>query len=165
MELLVFTGDELQNAVPASVGYGDVYEITASGLSVGAGLRVCKSVAEPFLKSERREAEVGIEQDFNENARSDGYPDAEHQWQVAFLEVTDRRAIDVDITENFDYYPCFGKPQSDLARAAAQCRKEAEQGNLEAQIMLAEYYKNPNSDLPDVDYAVVRRRMIRESTK
>jgi hypothetical protein len=82
-----------------SVGYGDVYEITGAGFSVGAGLRVCKSVAEPFLKYERREAEVGIEQEFFENARADDYPDAEEQWQVAFLGVTDRRAIDVDITE------------------------------------------------------------------
>jgi TPR repeat protein len=132
-----------------SVGYGDVYEITASGLSVGSGLRVCKSVAEPFLKSERREAEVGIEQEFYENARSDDYPDAEHQWQVAFLEVTDRRAIDVDITENFEYSPCFGEPQSDLAGAAAKFRKEAEQGSVEAQMMLADYYTNPNSGIPE----------------
>jgi len=132
-----------------SVGYGDVYEITASGFSVGSGLRVCKSVAETFLKSERREAEVGIEQEFYENARSDDYPDAEHQWQVAFLEVTDRRAIDVDITENFEYSPCFGEPQSDLAGAAAKCRKEAEQGSVEAQMMLADYYTNPNSGIPE----------------
>ena len=82
-----------------SVGYGDVYEITGAGFSVGAGLRVCKSVAEPFLKSERREAEIGIEQEFFDNAKQDDYPDAEDQWQVAFLAMADRRAIDVDITE------------------------------------------------------------------
>jgi len=132
-----------------SVGYGDVYEITAAGYSVGSVLRVCKSVAVPFLKSERREAAVGIEQEFYENARSDDYPDAEHQWQVAFLDVTDGRAIDIDITENFDYVPCFGEPQSDLAGAAARCRKEAEQGSVEAQIMLADYYTNPSSDVPE----------------
>jgi len=82
-----------------SVCYGDVYEITASGFSVGSGLRVCKSVAEPFLVFERREAEVGIEQEFYENALSDGDLDAEQHWHIAFLQVTDRRAIDVDINQ------------------------------------------------------------------
>jgi hypothetical protein len=82
-----------------SVIYGDVYEITAAGFSSGSGLRVCKSVAEPFLKSERQEAEIGIEEEFYENAKSDDYPNAEEYWQLAYLEVTDRRAIDVDITE------------------------------------------------------------------
>jgi len=86
-----------------SVIYGDVYEITASGFSTGAKLRVCKSVAEPFLKSERREAMAGIEREFYANARSDDYPDAENQWFVDFVQATDMRAIDVNIWENGDW--------------------------------------------------------------
>jgi hypothetical protein len=85
------------------VVYGDVYEITASGFSSGAKLRVCKSVAEPFLKSERREAVAGIEQEFYDNARSDGDTDAENQWFVDFVQATDPRAIDVNIWENLEW--------------------------------------------------------------
>jgi len=86
-----------------SVVYGDVYEITAGGISIGAKLRVCKSVAEPFLRSERREAIAGIEREFYANARSDDYPDAENQWFVDFVQLTDSRAIDVNIWENPDW--------------------------------------------------------------
>jgi hypothetical protein len=82
--------------LPDESAYGDVYELTASGASVGASLTVCKTVAEPFLKSERREAEVGIEKEFFENARDSG-DDA--PWQVRFLKVTDPRTIDVEIGE------------------------------------------------------------------
>ena len=76
-----------------SVVYGDVFEITVGG----AILRVCKSVAEPFLKSERREAISGIELEFFQNARHSGFE--EDEWRVGSFDVADPRAIDMDINE------------------------------------------------------------------
>ena len=62
--------------------YDDVYEITASGVSSGARLWICKSVAEPFDRSERCETMVGIENDFFANAVSDGEPKG--AWEINF---------------------------------------------------------------------------------
>jgi len=45
---------------------------------------------------------AGIEREFYANARSDDYPDAENQWFVDFVQLTDPRAIDVNIWENLD---------------------------------------------------------------
>ena len=73
---------------------GDVYEITASGLSIGANLRICKSVAEPFTEAERREAMVGIERDFFVSVRND--EEDEDEWRIDFLD---------DILKPID--PCF----------------------------------------------------------
>ena len=78
-----------------TVPYGDVYEITASGCSTGANLRICKSVAEPFSKAERREAMVGIEREFHENARAGG--EDENVWEIDFSEPTDPCVIDMDV--------------------------------------------------------------------
>jgi hypothetical protein len=77
-----------------SVYYGDVFEITARPSVI---LRVCKSVSEPFLKYERREATAGIEQEFFQNARQSGYENDE--WRVDGSGVNDPRAIDVEINE------------------------------------------------------------------
>jgi hypothetical protein len=94
-----------------SVMYGDIYEMTASGFSSGARLRICKSTGEAFLKSERREAEAGIEREFYENAREDGHEEPDEQWSFSILDNMDQRAIDMDICENFDYEPT--NPDSD----------------------------------------------------
>jgi hypothetical protein len=59
--------------------------------------RALSPLAEPFLKSERREAIAGIEREFYANARSDDYPNAENQCFVDFVQQTDLRAIDVNI--------------------------------------------------------------------
>jgi hypothetical protein len=84
------------SALPdVSVLYGDVYEITASGFSRGAYLRVCKSVAEPFGESERLETMAGIENDFFANAASDGEP--EGKWHINFLHSEDPRVIEADV--------------------------------------------------------------------
>jgi hypothetical protein len=84
------------NALPTEgVLYDDVYEITASGVSSGARLRICKSVAQPFGESERSETIVGIENDFFANAASDGEP--EGAWQINFLDSEDPRVIEADI--------------------------------------------------------------------
>ena len=84
------------SALPdVSVIYGDVYEITASGFSRGAYLRVCKSVAEPFGESERFETMAGIENDFFANAASDGEP--EGKWHINFLHSEDPRVIEADV--------------------------------------------------------------------
>lgn len=77
-----------------SVYYGDVFEITQN---TGLLLRVCKSVAEPFLKYERREAAAGIEHSFFWNARQSGFNDDE--WRLDSSGVNDPRAIDVEINE------------------------------------------------------------------
>ncbi len=77
-----------------SVVYGDVYEITASGFSSGAYLRVCKSVAEPFSESERTEAMVGLKREFFENADSSEDGDA---WRIKFRRSKDPRVIEADI--------------------------------------------------------------------
>ena len=77
-----------------SVYYGDVFEITQN---TGLLLRVCKSVAEPFLKYERRQATAGIVQEFFQNARQSGFEDDE--WRVDGSGVNDPRAIDVEIDE------------------------------------------------------------------
>jgi len=78
-----------------AVPYGDVYEISASGLSSGANLRICKSVAEPFSEAERREAMVGIEREFHENARADG--EDENVWEIDFSEPIEPCVIDADV--------------------------------------------------------------------
>jgi hypothetical protein len=84
------------NALPSEgVLYDDVYEITASGVSSGARLVICKSVAEPFGEAERFETTAGIENDFFANAASDGEP--EGGWQINFLESEDPRVIAADI--------------------------------------------------------------------
>ena len=83
-----------------TVPYGDVYEITASGLSVGANLRICKSVAEPFSEAERREAMIGIEREFHENARADG--EDENVWEINFSEPTDPCVIEAEVVEAWD---------------------------------------------------------------
>jgi hypothetical protein len=77
-----------------SAYYGDVFEITQR---FGLILRVCKSVAEPFFKRERREAAAGIEQEFFDNARQSGYEGDE--WRVDSSGVNDPRAVDVEINE------------------------------------------------------------------
>ena len=77
-----------------SVYYGDVFEITAGP---GVVLRVCKSVAEPFLKSERREATAAIEQEFLENARQSGFED--DYWRLDSSGINDPRAVDMEINE------------------------------------------------------------------
>jgi hypothetical protein len=80
-----------------SVLYGDVYEITAAGFSVGSYLRVSKSVAEPFLETERAGVMRGIEKEFFANAASDGH--AIGDWQINFRELDDGRLIEADIWE------------------------------------------------------------------
>ncbi len=77
------------------VAYGDVYEITASGYSCGAFLRICKSVAEPFRESERFETMAGIKREFFDNARADGEPKG--AWKLNFLESEDPRLIEVNV--------------------------------------------------------------------
>jgi len=78
-----------------AVPYGDVYEITASGLASGANLRICKSVAEPFSEAERREALAGIEREFHQNARADG--EDENVWEIDFSEPIEPGVIDADV--------------------------------------------------------------------
>jgi hypothetical protein len=81
-----------------SVYYGDVYEITAGGVSRGAHLRICKSVAEPFSEGERFQARAGIEREFFENSYADGEPIG--TWKVNFRSPENLRLIEVDIVKN-----------------------------------------------------------------
>ena len=83
------------HALPGGALYDDVYELTASGVSCGKRLRICKSVAEPFGESERLETMVGIENDFFSNAASDGEPKG--KWQINFRDPGDSRLIEADV--------------------------------------------------------------------
>lgn len=79
------------------VSYGDVYEITASGFSCGAYLRVSKSVAEPFSQLERIETMKAIELEFFANAAEDG--EDEGSWQITFKKSRDPRVIEAIVEE------------------------------------------------------------------
>ena len=70
--------------LPNEKVYGDVYEITASGYSSGANLKICKSIAEPFSEAERREAMVGIERDFFQSARAEG--EGRNEWRIDWMD-------------------------------------------------------------------------------
>lgn len=87
--------DEVTNVSPlpnVSVLYGDVYEITASGFSCGAQLRICKSVAEPIGPRERIGMMKGIRQEFLDNADEAG--ETKGEWQIRFRKPKDRRLIE-----------------------------------------------------------------------
>jgi hypothetical protein len=90
--------EEVTNISPLpdeTVGYGDIYEITASGYSCGAYLRVCKSVAEPFHGSERSGAMAGIKREFCENAADAGEEDG--AWRIKFRKSKEPCLIEADI--------------------------------------------------------------------
>jgi hypothetical protein len=94
--LLLGGGTATVHPLPNSaVPYGDVYEITASGSSFGANLRICKSVSEPFSETERREAIVGIGREFHKNAKDDG--ENENMWEINFHEPIEPCVIDADV--------------------------------------------------------------------
>jgi len=80
-----------------SVRYGDLYEISASGFSVGAKVSVIRSTAEPFTDAEREALEKGIRRNFYANADEDG--DDEEAWDLQFLDSDDPRWVVFDVTE------------------------------------------------------------------
>jgi len=65
--------------------YGDVYEAIVYSYR-GERLRVCKSIAEPFLEAERVDAMDEIEQGFLQNASEEG--DDPRTWRVNFRRLT-----------------------------------------------------------------------------
>jgi hypothetical protein len=91
--------DELRSVHPLpdeSVLYGDIYEITASGFSEGSYLRLYKSVAKPFGKTERKQTIGGLVRDFLENAKDSG--EEEDAWVITFREPADSRVIEMDVS-------------------------------------------------------------------
>jgi hypothetical protein len=77
--------------------YGDIYEITAGGMSSGAYIRVCKSVAEPFKETERAQTMIGLRREFYANLLSDSK--SKEEWQFNFRDFDDPRIIEADIIE------------------------------------------------------------------
>ena len=109
------------NALPTEgVLYDDVYEITASGVSSGARLWICKSVAEPFDRSERCETMVGIENDFFANAVSDGEPKG--AWEINFRDSGDPRLIEADIKPGDIYMRAGAGRSPTMRRRRSPCR-------------------------------------------
>jgi hypothetical protein len=87
-----------------STVYGDVFEGIVYSYS-GERLRVCKSIAEPFLEAERLDAMDEIEQRFLQNASEEG--DDPRSWRVKFRQLTTfllpkygRALIEADIFGN-----------------------------------------------------------------
>lgn len=79
-----------------TVAYGNIYEITASGFSEGSYLRLCKSVATPFGKTERKHTMSGMTRDFLDNATDDG--EEEDAWVITFRKSKDSRVIEMDVS-------------------------------------------------------------------
>lgn len=97
-----------------STRYGDVYEAIVYSY-VGERLRVCKSVADPFLEAERIDAMDEIERSFLRNACEEG--DDPRTWRVNFRRLTSlllpkygRALIEADIlgdAESPEQKHCF----------------------------------------------------------
>lgn len=88
---------------PSEALYGDLYELSASGFSVGGIIYLYKATGEAFNARERRTTFSGMRQDFYVNAASDGVE--ESGWAFKWLwDQGDNRVIvvSVDLTSSDD---------------------------------------------------------------
>ena len=68
------------------VVYGDLYEMSAAGVSVGATIYLCKATGEPFAPRDMRATVLGMRKEFYENAADAG---DEESWNFNWIEARD----------------------------------------------------------------------------
>jgi hypothetical protein len=92
------TGGTLVDGHPdEEVAYSDLYEMSASGFSVGGTIFLCKTTGEPFSRRDSRTTFLGMQKEFRENARDDG---EDEEWMFERLEDSDdHRVIQVMVAQ------------------------------------------------------------------
>lgn len=82
------------------VAYGDLYEMSAAGFSVGGTIYLCKATGEPFTPRDMRATFLGMKDEFYANADDAG--DDEDGWNFEWIEVQDNdRVLVVSVDERF----------------------------------------------------------------
>lgn len=79
------------------VAYSDLYEMSASGVSIGGTMSLCKATGEPFSRRDSRTTFFGMEKEFQGNAAGDGDDDV---WMFERIEDSgDDRVIRVTVKQ------------------------------------------------------------------